>query len=135
MGRSGYFSLNLSANSVMRGRLDARRTLKSLVADLRYSFFTLSKLMLFMVHPSGNSLFALPIMIYCLTQFSYRNIPFEIMNTMKRKIKPTEIVCQEMLSSLCKPIIRQIKHNIRLMAKVHEIENSTLSDSAYLKEG
>ncbi|RJU27886.1 hypothetical protein DW995_10455 [Bacteroides sp. AM51-7] len=36
MGRSGYFSLNLSANSVMRGRLDARRTLKSLVADLRF---------------------------------------------------------------------------------------------------
>ncbi|MBS4811101.1 MAG: hypothetical protein KH058_10240, partial [Bacteroides sp.] len=33
----GYFSLNLSANSVMRGRLDARRTLKSLVADLRSS--------------------------------------------------------------------------------------------------
>ncbi len=50
VGRSGYFSLNLSANSVMRGRLDARRTLKSLVADLRiiklkkiklsYSYFT-----------------------------------------------------------------------------------------------
>ena len=39
VGRSGYFSLNLSANSVMRGRLDARRTLKSLVADLRlYDF-------------------------------------------------------------------------------------------------
>ena len=37
VGRSGYFSLNLSANSVMRGRLDARRTLKSLVADLRKS--------------------------------------------------------------------------------------------------
>ena len=37
VGRSGYFSLNLSANSVMRGRLDARRTLKSLVADLRDS--------------------------------------------------------------------------------------------------
>ena len=36
VGRSGYFSLNLSANSVMRGRLDARRTLKSLVADLRH---------------------------------------------------------------------------------------------------
>ena len=35
VGRSGKFSLNLSANSVMRGRLDARRTLKSLVADLR----------------------------------------------------------------------------------------------------
>ena len=38
VGRSGYFSLNLSANSVMRGRLDARRTLKSLVADLRVTF-------------------------------------------------------------------------------------------------
>ena len=35
VGRSGYFSINISANSVMRGRLDARRTLKSLVADLR----------------------------------------------------------------------------------------------------
>ena len=40
VGRSGYFSLNLSANSVMRGRLDARRTLKSLVADLRFFFLT-----------------------------------------------------------------------------------------------
>ena len=39
VGRSGYFSLNLSANSVMRGRLDARRTLKSLVADLRFYYF------------------------------------------------------------------------------------------------
>ncbi|RGS46486.1 hypothetical protein DWX88_24055, partial [Bacteroides xylanisolvens] len=39
VGRSGYFSLNLSANSVMRGCLDARRTLKSLVADLRKSSF------------------------------------------------------------------------------------------------
>ncbi|WP_338424045.1 acetyl-CoA carboxylase biotin carboxyl carrier protein subunit [Parabacteroides distasonis] len=39
VGRSGYFSLNLSANSVMRGRLDARRTLKSLVADLRVNMF------------------------------------------------------------------------------------------------
>jgi len=39
VGRSGYFSLNLSANSVMRGRLDARRTLKSLVADLRIICF------------------------------------------------------------------------------------------------
>ena len=38
VGRSGYFSLNLSANSVMRGRLDARRTLKSLVADLRMNY-------------------------------------------------------------------------------------------------
>ena len=46
VGRSGYFSLNLSANSVMRGRLDARRTLKSLVADLglnkiKYNLFSL----------------------------------------------------------------------------------------------
>ena len=40
VGRSGYFSLNLSANSVMRGRLDARRTLKSLVADLRNITYT-----------------------------------------------------------------------------------------------
>ena len=46
VGRSGYFSLNLSANSVMRGRLDARRTLKSLVADLR--FFT--KLLFYLVY-------------------------------------------------------------------------------------
>lgn len=44
VGRSGYFSLNLSANSVMRGRLDARRTLKSLVADLRVNNITLSSL-------------------------------------------------------------------------------------------
>ena len=42
VGRSGYFSLNLSANSVMRGRLDARRTLKSLVADLRIHFIYLN---------------------------------------------------------------------------------------------
>ena len=41
VGRSGYFSLNLSANSVMRGRLDARRTLKSLVADLRVMSYKL----------------------------------------------------------------------------------------------
>ncbi len=47
VGRSGYFSLNLSANSVMRGRLDARRTLKSLVADLRYNIF-------YMVHIRGS---------------------------------------------------------------------------------
>ncbi|MDK2386227.1 hypothetical protein [Bacteroides fragilis] len=44
VGRSGYFSLNLSANSVMRGRLDARRTLKSLVADLRYAVFKLTSI-------------------------------------------------------------------------------------------
>ena len=43
VGRRGYFSLNLSANSVMRGRLDARRTLKSLVADLRFIFKNLRK--------------------------------------------------------------------------------------------
>ena len=42
VGRSGYFSLNLSANSVMRGRLDARRTLKSLVADLRSIYFAIT---------------------------------------------------------------------------------------------
>ena len=42
VGRSGYFSLNLSANSVMRGRLDARRTLKSLVADLRINMMIIT---------------------------------------------------------------------------------------------
>ena len=45
VGRSGYFSLNLSTNSVMRGRLDARRTLKSLVADLRISYICSSQQM------------------------------------------------------------------------------------------
>ena len=44
VGRSGYFSLNLSANSVMRGRLDARRTLKSLVADLRHTCFRIVRI-------------------------------------------------------------------------------------------
>ena len=48
VGRSGYFSLNLSANSVMRGRLDARRTLKSLVADLRIYIQTDAKIIFFM---------------------------------------------------------------------------------------
>ena len=52
VGRSGYFSLNLSANSVMRGRLDARRTLKSLVADLRL----LSNYRLFLLPLTGNAL-------------------------------------------------------------------------------
>lgn len=47
VGRSGYFSLNLSANSVMRGRLDARRTLKSLVADLRMKIN--------MIHSTGQA--------------------------------------------------------------------------------
>ena len=47
VGRSGYFSLNLSANSVMRGRLDARRTLKSLVADLRINRLFISKIRIF----------------------------------------------------------------------------------------
>ena len=45
VGRSGDFSLNLSANSVMRGRLDARRTLKSLVADLRIIKYFISILL------------------------------------------------------------------------------------------
>ena len=35
VGRSALASNGVLANSVMRGRLDARRTLKSLVADLR----------------------------------------------------------------------------------------------------
>ena len=36
--QKGCFSLNLSDNSVMRGRVHARRTLKGLVADLRDIF-------------------------------------------------------------------------------------------------
>ena len=35
VGKSGCFGLNLSDNSVMRGRVHARRTLKGLVANLR----------------------------------------------------------------------------------------------------
>ena len=35
VGRSGCFSLNLSDNSVMRGRVHAIRTLKGVVVDLR----------------------------------------------------------------------------------------------------
>ena len=35
VGRFGCFGLNLSDNSVMRGRVHAKRTLKGLVADLR----------------------------------------------------------------------------------------------------
>ena len=52
VGRSGYFSLNLSANSVMRGRLDARRTLKSLVADLRMKRTRMTLTELLDLHPS-----------------------------------------------------------------------------------
>ena len=33
---SGCFKFNLSANSVMRGRVNATRTFMGLVADLRY---------------------------------------------------------------------------------------------------
>src|SRR5574344_1713963 len=37
VGRSGCFKFKLSANSVMRGRVNAIRTFKGLVADLRIS--------------------------------------------------------------------------------------------------
>ena len=56
VGRSGYFSLNLSANSVMRGRLDARRTLKSLVADLRLVCYRLVLTKTRLRWKSGNTL-------------------------------------------------------------------------------
>ena len=39
MGRSGCFGLNLSDNSVMRGRVHGSRTMKDLVADLRFLSF------------------------------------------------------------------------------------------------
>ena len=54
VGRSGYFSLNLSANSVMRGRLDARRTLKSLVADLRIINLSRQNKTVLAVQPNEN---------------------------------------------------------------------------------
>ncbi|WP_455188178.1 hypothetical protein, partial [Bacteroides congonensis] len=60
VGRSGYFSLNLSANSVMRGRLDARRTLKSLVADLRYNEIIIA----FIVEIEINVLFKRFMLLY-----------------------------------------------------------------------
>ena len=66
-GCSRYFCLNLSDNSVMRGRLDARRTLKDFVADLRHAkknsivlqmvrYRTLSKCIpsASQVHPEGQ---------------------------------------------------------------------------------
>ena len=74
VGRSGYFSLNLSANSVMRGRLDARRTLKSLVADLRLT----SPL----IHADWEHLFAntfpLLFLLWCLLYF-YRDLGIGIL--------------------------------------------------------
>ena len=67
VGRSGYFSLNLSANSVMRGRLDARRTLKSLVADLRiYLFSFLFYLFLFLHWDIVKRNASRVLMKYCL---------------------------------------------------------------------
>lgn len=58
VGRSGYFSLNLSANSVMRGRLDARRTLKSLVADLRLIRNAMCRILVHYLFPSfGNNVY------------------------------------------------------------------------------
>ena len=56
VGRSGYFILNLAANSVMRGRLDARRTLKSLVADLRKIIFCSQRKKDFLNHFYGSIL-------------------------------------------------------------------------------
>ena len=42
--RSGGFKFKLSANSVMRGRVNAIRTFKSLVADLRFIFLSIKLL-------------------------------------------------------------------------------------------
>lgn len=70
-----------------------------------------------------------------LNQFSYKNIPFEIMNTMKRKINPKEIVCRDKFSPLFKYMIKHNKNNNRLIIPVHKTENSKLSVSAYLKSG
>ena len=65
VGRSGYFSLNLSANSVMRGRLDARRTLKSLVADLRIMKYLNSRLSVTkMYYPNNKYLYFYSFLFY-----------------------------------------------------------------------
>ena len=42
VGRSGYFNLNLSDNSVTRERVHVSRTMKDLVADLRDYIITLT---------------------------------------------------------------------------------------------
>ena len=86
VGRSGYFSLNLSANSVMRGRLDARRTLKSLVADLRFLVKKIIIIHIFILFsertpPQKKQKYRLLILIIYttftsdLTSFSFRREP------------------------------------------------------------
>ena len=45
VGRSGCFKFKLSANSVMRGRVNAIRTFKGLVADLRKIILQYSKIL------------------------------------------------------------------------------------------
>ena len=45
VGRSGCFKFKLSANSVMRGRVNAIRTFKGLVADLRLFCFVMGILL------------------------------------------------------------------------------------------
>ena len=43
VGRSGCFKFKLSANSVMRGRVNAIRTFKGLVADLRLTYYFMNR--------------------------------------------------------------------------------------------
>jgi len=75
VGRSGYFSLNLSANSVMRGRLDARRTLKSLVADLRLISYKTCFIKIMFANLSNQ-------MMYCTSLNKYsRSLPFSSSRT------------------------------------------------------
>ena len=69
VGRSGYFSLNLSANSVMRGCLDARRTLKSLVADLRIITCLLSAFNYSKWYEMGTSNHLPPFAIYLYIEY------------------------------------------------------------------
>ena len=76
VGRSGYFSLNLSANSVMRGRLDARRTLKSLVADLRIIVKTMKKVKKISVW-RGKAILCLLVMILSTAGLSARLIKMQ----------------------------------------------------------
>ena len=88
VGRSGYFSLNLSANSVMRGRLDARRTLKSLVADLRYRYYS----------PTFNTKH---------NKSTERKQSFEMLTLIYPKVSPEIKPCGK-----CKCVITRIRHRL-----------------------
>ena len=91
VGRSGYFSLNLSANSVMRGRLDARRTLKSLVADLRSVKTALKSIFRKSQVRSISEKFGLNLnaQIVCLSPSQWVNCFLEMLEVVPEKFHPS----------------------------------------------